>query len=136
MTNTERRRTPRHPIDIKATLITPTASVPAHVLDIGSGGIRVLSPDPVLPETDIVLSLATREQTLLSGSILWAIEVQDGDGAPAFEMGIEAEAFILKEQEAIGHADRESLVREIVSRVRREQDQGSCCNSLRINSSK
>jgi hypothetical protein len=117
MTDTERRRIPRHPIDIEATVITPAASIPVHAIDISAGGIRILSPDPVLPETDIVLSLATREETLLSGSVLWTIEVEPKDTAPVFEMGIEAYALILNEQEAIGYADREALVREIVSRV-------------------
>jgi hypothetical protein len=117
MINTERRQIPRHLIDIEATIVTPTASIPVHALDISAGGIRVLSPDPVLPETDIVLSLATREETLLSGSVLWTIEIEPKETTPAFEMGIEAYALILNEQEAIGYADREALVREIVSRV-------------------
>lgn len=121
MTITERRLSIRHPIDIEATIITPAASIPVHALDIGAGGIRVLSPEPVVPETDIALSLATREETLLSGSILWSIEVEQTQGPPVFEVGIQADAFILKEQEAIGHADREALVLEILSRVREKQ---------------
>ena len=85
---------------------------------IGAGGIRVRSSDPVLPDTDIVLSLAAREEILLSGSVLWAITA--GQSSTEFEMGIEAEALIFKEQEAIGHADREALVEEILSRIRRD----------------
>ena len=125
MTTTEKRLSTRHPIDIEATVITPSASIPARTLDICTGGIRVLSPEPLHPETDIAISLATREETLLSGSTLWAIEVDSKEGSPAFEVGIEVDAFILKEQEAIGHADREALVREIISRVRKEKAQGS-----------
>lgn len=120
MTITEKRLSIRHPIGIEATIITPTASIPVHALDISAGGIRVLSPEPVVPETDIALSLSTREETLLSGSILWAVEVQQPQGPPAFEVGIRADAFIIKEQEAIGSADREALVLEVLSRVRKK----------------
>lgn len=121
MTTTEKRLSPRHPINIPATIITSTASIPARTLDISAGGIRVLSPVPVMPETDIALSLATGEETLLSGSILWTIEAEQ-DGTRSFEVGIEADAFILREQEAIGRADREALVQEILSRVQKSRD--------------
>ncbi len=117
MNQTERRVLKRYPIKIDATIITPTRSVSVRTVDIGIGGIRVISPDPILPETDIALSLATREEILLSGSVLWTIEIQREETPPEFEMGIEADAFILKEQEAIGFADRETVVREIISRV-------------------
>ena len=83
MTITERRLATRHPIDIEATIITPTASIAAHALDICTGGIRVLSPEPLVPETDIALSLATREEILLSGAVQWSVEVDQTDGTPA-----------------------------------------------------
>lgn len=122
MATTERRLSTRHPINVEATIITPSSSIPARTVDICAGGIRVQSPAPVLPDTDIALSLNTREETLLSGFVLWAIEVAQNEGPPAFEMGIEAEAFILSEHQAIGHAERETLVQEILSRVREKQD--------------
>ncbi len=122
MTTNERRLATRHPIDIEATIITPSASIAARALDICTGGIRVLSPEPVVPETDIALSIATREEILLSGAVQWSVEVEQTDGTPAFEVGIQADAFILKEQEAIGHADRVALVLEILSRVQKKQD--------------
>lgn len=122
MKTNERRLSTRHPIDMSATIITPTTSIPVHTLDICAGGIRVQSPTPVLPETEIALSLDTREETLLKGSVLWAIEVEQKGGSPTFEMGIEADAFILTEQKAIGHADGEALVQEVLSRVREKQD--------------
>jgi hypothetical protein len=121
MTTTERRQSTRHPIDIKATIITPTASIPVTAMDICARGIRVLSPEPVPPETDIALSLDTREETLLSGSIIWTIEFKQEGAPPAFEVGIEADAFILKDQEAIGHTDRETFVQEILSRIQKSQ---------------
>ncbi len=119
MMTPERRLTERHPIEIDAVIITPTASVPAQVVDIGAGGIRLISPEPILPETNIALSLATEEETLLSGTILWTLEIHVKNSSPVFEVGIEADAFFLKDQEAIGFSDKETVVREILSRVQR-----------------
>ena len=117
MTTAERRCIERHLVKIDATIITPRASIPAKAVDISAGGIRVLSPEPVTPDTVVALSLATEDETLLSGYVLWAIEIQRDQNPPIFEMGIEAHAFILKEQEAICLADRETFVGEILQRV-------------------
>lgn len=119
MTTAERRCIKRYPIAIDATIITPKASIPAKAVDISAGGIRILSPEPIPPDTVIALSLATDDETLLSGYILWVIEFQREEKPPVFEMGIEAHAFILEEQEAICLADRETLVGEILSRVQK-----------------
>ena len=113
----ERRLAKRYPIGIDATLITPKASIPVHALDICAGGIRIESPEPVPPELNIALSLATEEETLLSGSILWTLEIKSEAGTPLYEIGIEADAFILRDQEAIGFADKVMLVSEILARV-------------------
>lgn len=115
---TERRLDKRHPLGIDAVIITPSASVPVQTVDISTSGIRVTSPEPVLPETNIALSLATENETLLSGAVRWAIEFTGKDGVPGYEIGIDAHAFILKDREAIGFADREAMVGEIISRVR------------------
>lgn len=118
----ERRLDKRHQLGIDAVIITPTASVPVHTVDISTSGIRVTSPRPVLPETDIALSLATENETLLSGSVLWALEFTGNDGAPYYELGIDAHAFILRDREAIGFTDKEATVLEIISRVRQSAD--------------
>ena len=113
----ERRSIKRYPIEVDATIITPQASIPARAVDISAGGIRVLSPEPVQPETVVALSLATEEETLLSGYILWVIEYQREENLPVYEMGIEAHAFILEEEEAICLTDRETIVEEVFSRI-------------------
>lgn len=117
MATTEKRLNTRYALDIDATIITSSASIPARVLDISAGGLRIRSPEAVLPETEIVLSLEIEEDTLLSGSVQWTIEIGKKDGTPAFEVGIEANAFIFKDQKAIGHTDRETMLREILTRV-------------------
>jgi hypothetical protein len=113
----ERRLIKRHPIQIDATIITPTTSIKAVTVDISTAGIRVTSPEPILPETDIALSLSTGEETLLSGAILWALEINNKQGKPLYDIGIEVDSVILREHEAIGFADKEVLVTEILSRI-------------------
>lgn len=122
MSSPDRRRRERTPIDIDATIITPLASYRGRALDISADGIRVVAPYPVPPDTDIALSLSTKSETLLSGVILWTIEVEREEMPPAFEMGIEAHGFILKEQEAIAPTDRETMIREILSRISKTSD--------------
>lgn len=117
MTNAERRRLKRHPIDVDATIITPSVSIPGRAVDICAGGIRVISPQPVQPDTLIALSLDTNSETLLSGMVLWATEVMLEETPVIYEMGIDAHGFILRDQEAIAQADRETMVQEILTRI-------------------
>ena len=120
----ERRLKMRHPIRIGAVIITPTASVAAVTVDISTDGIRILSPEPILPETDVALSLATGEETLLSGAVLWALEINGGQEKPSYDVGIEIDSVILRENEAIGFAGKEAIVTEILSRTRKMADAG------------
>ena len=118
----ERRHKKRHPIQIDATIITPTAFIPAVTVNINTEGIRILSPDPILPETDIALSLAIGEETLLSGAILWVLEVNDKQGMTLYDVGIEIESIILKEQEAIGFAEKEAILTQILTRIQQTSE--------------
>jgi hypothetical protein len=117
MATTERRHLVRHAIDVDATIITPSASLPGRAVDISAGGIRVIATQPVPPDTVVALSLETTSETLLSGMILWTIEVHLDKQPVVYEMGIDAHGFILREQEAIAQADREAMVQEILSRI-------------------
>ncbi len=117
MSATDRRASARHPFPTSATVITPEKSIPVMVVDIGPGGIRIQCPEPVLPNTDVALQLATRDETLLSGTVLWTLHLGERNNNRLYEIGIAADAFILRDQEAIGFANRETIVLEIVSRL-------------------
>lgn len=116
MVKNNRRRLDRHTIGVHATLITPDATVPVYAVDISVNGLRVESSDPVLPGTIVAVSLALKEETLLSGNVLWIIE-KTRLGKPYYEIGIETHAIILKDMEAIGFPKKSVLVAEILSRM-------------------
>jgi len=114
----ERRRQPRHEIHVPATIITPEKTIPGYALDISTDGIRLNLPEPVLPNTEVALSLDLDEETLLSGTVQWTIETPLEDSPLAYQVGIKVHSLILQDMEAIGSADRDELVRKILSRVK------------------
>ena len=116
MAKKERRRLDRHKIGVHATIITPDVSIPAYAIDISVNGLRVECAEPVAPRRMVAVSLALREETLLSGNVLWAIEKSRG-GKPYYEIGIETHAIILKDMEAIGFPKKSVLIEEILSRM-------------------
>jgi hypothetical protein len=116
MSNQDRRRRRRYKVGIHATIITPTATIPVYVTDISIDGLRVESSDPILPETTIAVSLSLKEETLLTGHVLWSLE-GERMGHRYYQIGIELQGVILKDQEAIGFPPKEALVQEILSRV-------------------
>lgn len=116
MQNQDRRRRDRHKIGIHVTIITPTATIPVYATDISIDGLRVESSDPILPETVIAISLSLKEETLLTGNVLWSLE-GERMGRRYYQIGIEIQGVILKGQEAIGFPPNEVLFQEILSRV-------------------
>ncbi len=111
----ERRRHRRHKIGIHATLVTPSTTIPVYATDVSIDGIRIVSPDPIPPETAVTLSLAVKEETVLTGHVLWSLEELQW-GRRGFEIGIEVTAIILRKMRAIGFAEKEALLHEILSR--------------------
>jgi hypothetical protein len=116
----ERRLKKRYPVQIDATVITPTASVEVVTVDISTDGLRITSPESILPERDVAISLATGEETLMSGTILWALEISERE-TPLYDVGIGIDSLISREREAIGFAEKEALVAEILSRIQRTE---------------
>lgn len=116
MQNQDRRRKERLKIGIHATIITPTTTIPVYATDISVDGLRVESSDPILPETVIAISLSLKEETLLTGNVLWSLE-GERMGHRYYQIGIQIQGVILKGQEAIGFPPDEVLFQAILSRV-------------------
>jgi hypothetical protein len=117
MRTNERRRHRRHKIGLHATLRTSSVTLPVYATDISVHGIHVTSPDPILPETAVTLSLEDgQEDLLLSGQVLWTLEAVER-GKRGFEIGIEITAVILQKMRAIGFAEKEALLNKILSRA-------------------
>jgi hypothetical protein len=113
----ERRHMPRYPLHLDALMITPEETLPVQLLDISACGIRLASPEGIPPETDVALSLITGEEILLSGTVLWAMENPPSENFPSYEVGVEAQAFILRDQEIMSVAGKWTAVRDILSRI-------------------
>jgi hypothetical protein len=116
MRTDERRLHRRHKIGLHATLFTSSATIPVYATDISVHGIHVTSPDPILPETAVALSLEGKEDVQLSGHVLWSLEELQG-GKRGFEVGIEITAVIRQKMRTIGFAEKTALLNEILSRA-------------------
>jgi hypothetical protein len=116
MRTRERRRHRRHKIGLHATLTTSTVTLPVYATDISVHGIHVTSPEPILPETAVTLSLDGEKDFLLSGQVLWTLEELER-GKRGFEVGIGVTAVILQKMRAIGFAEKGALINKLLSRV-------------------
>lgn len=113
----DRRRQRRYKIGLHGNIVSSTATIPVFATDISVNGLRVESTDLVIPETVVVVSLFLKEETLLTGQVLWSLE-SERMGQRFYQIGIEVHAIILREMEAIGFLQKEALVQEILSRAK------------------
>jgi len=119
MNTAERRRHPRFETKVEATLLTADRKVPATLIDIGEGGIGVISEKSILPGTEVYLSLNLKGKYVIQGTVVWSSQVYN-DGKSQYRMGIEADRIIVPDIKAIGFLKRSQLVEEILSQIKQQ----------------
>lgn len=114
MVETERRKHSRHDLRVEAKVTTADRSLPVVMTNISQDGVQV-ECESVIPEgTEIVLSVQLAEETLLKGEVIWSLDTFV-DEKMVYLIGMEIEAIVLPEIQAIGLADKAGMVQEIIS---------------------
>lgn len=114
MVEQERRKHPRHELRVKAKLTTADQSIPVIMTNISEEGVQ-MEADTAVPEgTEVALSLQLAEETLLNGEVVWLLDTYV-DGKMIYLIGMEIEAIVLPEIQAMGMSDNSQMVQEIIS---------------------
>jgi hypothetical protein len=114
MVEQERRKHPRHELRVKAKLVTADQSIPVIMTNIGEEGVQ-MEADTAVPEgTEVALSLQLAEETLLNGEVVWLLDTYV-DGKIICLIGMEIEAIVFPEIQAMGMSDNSQMVQEIIS---------------------
>ena len=114
MVEQERRKHPRHELRVKAKLATADQSIPVIMINIGEEGVQ-MEADAAVPEgTEVALSLQLAEETLLNGEVVWLLDTYV-DGKMICLIGMEIEAIVFPEIQAMGMSDNSQMVQEIFS---------------------
>ncbi|MFC1816629.1 PilZ domain-containing protein [Thermodesulfobacteriota bacterium] len=114
--STERRKQPRHKLKVEAKVATPDGSISVIVTDISGEGVHLLSPKAIQSGTKVMVSLLIEDEASLSGSVAWILDSYIR-GQHVYQIGVEIEAVILPEINAIGFHEKAEMVQEILSRV-------------------
>jgi hypothetical protein len=93
MANRDRRKQPRHKIWINAKVITPDNSISAIATNLSVDGLGVLAPNPILPEANVNISLHLQEEIVLSGTVLWTVDIYAGWGI-IYQIGIRIDGIV------------------------------------------
>ena len=114
MVEQERRKHPRYELRVKAKLATADQSIPVIMTNIGEEGVQ-MEADTAVPEgTKVALSLQLAEETLLNGEVVWLLDTYV-DGKMICLIGMEIEAIVFPEIQAMGMSDNSQMVQEIIS---------------------
>lgn len=114
MVEQERRKHPRHELRVKAKLATADQSIPVIMTNIGEEGVQ-MEADTAVPEgTEVALSLQLAEETLLNGEVVWLLDTYVDDKMICL-IGMEIEAIVFPEIQAMGMSDNSQMVQEIIS---------------------
>jgi hypothetical protein len=119
MTDRNRRKFERHRIDIGAKAFTPDGNVTVTATELSVGGLRLLSPKPFRPGTQIFVRLELRQETLLHGTVVWVMEDMVRS-LTMYQTGVQIYAIVVPEIKAIGFPEQAELVREIRDRIKAE----------------
>ena len=125
MIDSERRKQPRHDLQIEAKVATPYESIPVTLTNISIDGVQLRSPKAISSGNKVVVSLDLDKETLLSGEVSWILETYES-GRIVYQIGVEIEAIVLPEIKAIALHNKAEMVSEILKRVAEgEKEQSS-----------
>lgn len=118
----ERRRYQRHSVRMLVVLSTDTLHMEAVMVDIGEGGIGIVSPEAISPGTAVLVRMKYFDEYALKGWIKWSCQ-EDDDGV-SYHMGLEVDCIIWNEMRAISFPERGELVAAVSAESGRAQTAG------------
>jgi len=122
MVEQERRKYPRHELRIEAKLATEAQTVPVAMTNVSEEGVLLESAAAIPEGTQVVLSFQMAEKTFLKGEVVWLLDTFVDD-IMVYLIGMEIEAIVLPEIQAIGTSDKTQMIREIISWIETHPDQ-------------
>lgn len=109
-----RRRYPRSKIEIEARIYTADLNLSVTVVDIGEGGIGIISEKPVEIGSKISISLFPIIEDPIVGTPVWSFCFEK-DQKYYYRIGIEAEYLALERMKVFGFPINSNFVSEIIS---------------------
>ncbi|MBU1570426.1 MAG: PilZ domain-containing protein, partial [Proteobacteria bacterium] len=91
----------------------------ATLIDIGAGGIGVISEKAITPGAEVSIFLKLEGNYAVKGNVVWASYIYKG-GKNYYQMGIEADSIILTDIKAIGFSKRSELVAKILKEIKEQ----------------
>ena len=93
MVDVERRKYARRKVKIAATVYEKGRKIPATIIDIGLGGLGLLSPEAINPGSKIEIVLSHTDKYAIGGTVHWAMLICTDKlkGEFQYRMGIKAD---------------------------------------------
>jgi hypothetical protein len=96
MGDAERRKHPRHEIEIGVTIRKKNEKVPAAMINISRGGIGLISDREILPGEKVHITLDYVGDLAIHGTTRWE-KLTSREGRTIYRIGIEAEQALVPE---------------------------------------
>ena len=116
MEHKDRRRYPRYETKVEAEIIVSNQKISVTMIDIGAGGIGVISEKAITPGANVFISLKLKGNYAIKGKVVWTEYIYD-DEKIYYRMGIELDCIILNDIKAIGFPERAELLVQLLSEI-------------------
>ncbi len=115
MNGSNRRRYPRYETEAGVTVSVKNEKIYAIMIDIGEGGIGLISENKIKPGTEGSISLKHTDDYTIKGIVKWSSQLQDGQ-KNFYRTGIEAyRILVLADMKAAGFPERSEFVKKLAS---------------------
>ena len=86
------------------------------MIDIGAGGVGVISKKAITPGAEVFISLKLEGNYAIKGKVVWSLNMYD-NGKIYYRIGIEMDCIILEDIKAIGFSERTELLTQLLSEI-------------------
>jgi len=96
MSDAERRKHPRHEIEIGVTIAKKNVKVPAAMINISRGGIGLISEREIFPGERVNIQLNAAGELAVHGTTRWQ-KLTPRAGRTIYQIGVEADQTLVPE---------------------------------------
>jgi hypothetical protein len=116
MDHLDRQRYPRYETEVAAAIFVSNQEIEATMIDIGAGGIGVISEKAITPGAEVLISLKLEANYAIMGNVVWSLSMYD-KGKIYYRTGIEMDCIILEDINAMGFSERTELFSQLLSEI-------------------
>ena len=110
----ELRKYPRFAVNVLVEVKVGSETISGLMVDISIEGLRISTPKPIKPSTDVVISFLVGEETVILASVVWSLD-KISKGLPSYLAGLKIHSVSVNNKNLQGMAELTAFLQNLIT---------------------